>query len=61
MRIIIRVRLYRLDIQQLIRQGLTSRFFGAQDRGGILPGLQKLSYAGKNLEDSQRKLEQCVT
>ncbi len=33
---------------------------GAQDRGGILPGLQKLSYAGKNFEDSQRKLEQCV-
>ena len=32
----------------------------AQDRGGILPGLQKLSYAGKNFEDSQRKLEQCV-
>ncbi|KAK9832968.1 hypothetical protein WJX74_003142 [Apatococcus lobatus] len=25
--------------------------------GGILPGLQKLSYAGKNLEDSQRTLQ----
>lgn len=26
--------------------------------GGILPALQKLSYAGKNFEDSQRTLEQ---
>lgn len=29
-----------------------------RDKGGILPALQKLSYAGKNLEDSQRTLEQ---
>lgn len=25
-----------------------------------MPGLQKLSYAGKNFEDSQRTLEQCA-
>jgi hypothetical protein len=29
-----------------------------RDKGGILPALQKLSYAGKNMEDSQRTLEQ---
>lgn len=29
-----------------------------QDEGGILPALQKLSYAGKHLEDAQRTLEQ---
>ncbi|MEW5307332.1 MAG: hypothetical protein WDW36_009737 [Sanguina aurantia] len=28
-----------------------------RDAGGIIPALQKLSYAGKNLEDSQRTLE----
>ncbi len=33
---------------------------GLQDKGGILPGLQKLSYAGKNMQDSQRTLEQCA-
>ena len=27
---------------------------------GIMPGMQKLSFAGKNFEDSQRTLEQCV-
>ncbi|KAL3139523.1 hypothetical protein ABBQ38_003846 [Trebouxia sp. C0009 RCD-2024] len=26
--------------------------------GGIIPALQKLSYAGKNFEDSQRSLQQ---
>ena len=26
----------------------------------MLPGLQRLSYAGKNFEDSARSLEQCV-
>jgi len=31
-----------------------------RDACGILPGLQKLAYAGKNMEDSQRTLEQCV-
>lgn len=25
-----------------------------------MPGLQRLSYAGKNFEDSARSLEQCV-
>ncbi|GLC42997.1 hypothetical protein PLESTM_001411000 [Pleodorina starrii] len=29
-----------------------------RDAGGILPALQKLSYAGKHLDDSQRTLEQ---
>jgi hypothetical protein len=29
-----------------------------QDKAGIIPALQKFSYAGKNLEDSQRTLEQ---
>ena len=29
-----------------------------QDKGGVIPALQKLSYAGKNLEDAQRTLEQ---
>ena len=29
-----------------------------QDKSGIIPALQKFSYAGKNLEDSQRTLEQ---
>lgn len=29
-----------------------------QDVGGIVPALQRLSFAGKNLEDSQRTLEQ---
>jgi hypothetical protein len=29
-----------------------------QDKGGIVPALQRLSYAGKNMEDSQRTLEQ---
>jgi hypothetical protein len=29
-----------------------------QDKGGIIPALQRLSFAGKNLEDSQRTLEQ---
>jgi hypothetical protein len=32
--------------------------FMLQDKGGIIPALQRLSYAGKNLEDSQRTLEQ---
>lgn len=32
-----------------------------QDVGGIPPGLQRLCYGGKNLEDPQRTLEQCVT
>ena len=27
-------------------------------KGGIIPALQRFSYAGKNLEDSQRTLEQ---
>ena len=27
------------------------------EKGGIIPALQKFSYAGKNLEDSQRTLE----
>lgn len=30
----------------------------AQDQGGVIPALQRLSYAGKNLEDAQRSLEQ---
>eukprot|EP00879_Flechtneria_rotunda_P026285 GHRR01028018.1.p1 GENE.GHRR01028018.1~~GHRR01028018.1.p1 ORF type:complete len:142 (+),score=15.29 GHRR01028018.1:308-733(+) len=29
-----------------------------RDTGGILPALQKLSYAGKHLNDAQRTLEQ---
>ena len=29
-----------------------------QDKGGVIPALQKLSYAGKNMEDPQRTLEQ---
>jgi hypothetical protein len=28
------------------------------EKGGIIPALQRFSYAGKNLEDSQRTLEQ---
>lgn len=28
------------------------------DQGGIIPALQRFAYAGKNLEDSQRTLEQ---
>ena len=35
-------------------------FCPVQDIGGIPPGLQRFSYAGKNLEDPQRTLEQCV-
>ena len=30
------------------------------EKCGIMPGMQKLSFAGKNFEDSQRTLEQCV-
>jgi hypothetical protein len=30
----------------------------AQDVGGIMPVMQKLSYAGKHLNDSQRTLQQ---
>ena len=33
----------------------------AQKRGGIPCGLQRLSYAGKHMDDSQRTLEQCGT
>jgi len=29
-----------------------------QEAGGILPALQRLSYAGKHMEDAQRTLEQ---
>jgi hypothetical protein len=29
-----------------------------QDAGGVLPALQRLSYAGKHLDDAQRTLEQ---
>jgi hypothetical protein len=32
----------------------------SQDACGVMPGLQRLSYAGKNFEDSNRSLEQCV-
>lgn len=28
------------------------------EKGGVIPALQRFSYAGKNLEDSQRTLEQ---
>lgn len=31
---------------------------GNQDKGGVIPALQKLSYGGKNLDDAQRTLEQ---
>lgn len=31
-----------------------------RDKGGIVPALQKLSYASKHLDDPQRTLEQCV-
>ena len=31
-----------------------------QDKCGVMPGLQKLCYAGKNFEDPDRPLEQCV-
>jgi hypothetical protein len=31
-----------------------------QDVGGIQPGLQRFCYGGKNLEDPQRTLEQCM-
>ena len=30
------------------------------EKCGIMPGMQKLSFAGKNFEDSQRTMEQCV-
>jgi hypothetical protein len=33
---------------------------GAQDACGIMPGIQKLSYAGKNFDDASRTLEQCA-
>ena len=29
-----------------------------QDKGGVIPALQRLSYGGKNLDDAQRSLEQ---
>jgi hypothetical protein len=29
-----------------------------QEKGGVIPALQRLSYGGKNLEDPQRTLEQ---
>ena len=29
-----------------------------QDKGGIIPGMQKLAYAGKKLDDPKRTLEQ---
>ena len=32
----------------------------AQKKGGIPCGLQRLSYAGKHMDDSQRTLEQCA-
>lgn len=32
---------------------------GAQKKSGIPCGLQRLSYAGKHMDDSQRTLEQC--
>ena len=28
-----------------------------KEKGGIIPGLQKLAYAGKKLDDSKRTLE----
>ncbi len=31
---------------------------GVQDKGGIIPALQKLSFAGKHMNDPQRTLEQ---
>lgn len=38
---------------------LTHNFcHGLQDKSGIIPALQKLSYAGKNLDDPQRTLAQ---
>lgn len=37
---------------------LNATSFRVQDKGGIIPALQKLSYAGKNLDDAQRTLEQ---
>lgn len=39
---------------------MRSSLLGVQDKGGIPLGLQRLSYAGKNLEDAQRTLEQRV-
>ena len=33
---------------------------GEQEKSGIPCGLQRLSYAGKHMEDSQRTLEQCA-
>lgn len=33
------------------------RHHGRQDVGGVLPALQRLSYAGKRLDDAQRTLE----
>ena len=32
---------------------------GVQKKSGIPCGLQRLSYAGKHMDDSQRTLEQC--
>jgi len=29
-----------------------------QEKGGIIPGMQKLAYAGKKLDDPKRTLEQ---
>ena len=42
--------------------GQRSRFHGvgAQRKSGIPCGLQRLSYAGKHMDDSQRTLEQCA-
>lgn len=51
-----------LPCKQCTVQGLHATTFHAshlpQDNGGIIPALQRLSYAGKNMEDAQRTLEQ---
>ena len=36
----------------------TNNCHGLQDKSGIIPALQKLSFAGKNLDDPQRTLAQ---
>ena len=41
-----------------ITRALPSPPPSSQDKGGIIPGMQKLAYAGKKLDDPKRTLEQ---
>lgn len=47
---------FTIDVSPSVRVEELRRII--RDRGGIIPALQRLSYAGRNLEDAQRTLEQ---